>query len=46
VRDGRRHGPARRANNVIIGLDAADKLDAGNFNAKINVGLDITSYII
>jgi hypothetical protein len=29
-----------------MGLDAAGKLDVGNYNAKTNVGLDILGYII
>jgi hypothetical protein len=33
-------------NSVVIGLDAAGKLDVGNYNATTNVGLDILGYII
>jgi hypothetical protein len=30
----------------MIGLDANGVLDVGNYNAKTNVGLDITDFII
>ncbi len=33
-------------NSYVIGLDAAGKLDVGNYTSTTNVGFDITGYII